>query len=39
MIVKKKILATLTAGLIALGSFGAVDAATRDEIAAFQILD
>ncbi|MBR3498868.1 MAG: haloacid dehalogenase-like hydrolase [Selenomonadaceae bacterium] len=34
---KKKILAALTAGLIALGSFGAVDAATRDEIAAIQV--
>ena len=34
---KKKILAALAAGLIALGSFGAVDAATRDEIAAIQV--
>ncbi|MBQ9498475.1 MAG: haloacid dehalogenase-like hydrolase, partial [Selenomonadaceae bacterium] len=34
---KKKILAALTAGMIALGSFGAVDAATRDEIAAIQV--
>ena len=34
---RKKILAALTAGLIALGSFTAVDAATRDEIAAIQV--
>ena len=34
---KKKILAALTAGLIALGSFGIGDAATRDEIAAIQV--
>ena len=34
---RKKFLAMLTAGLIALGSFGVVDAATRDEIAAIQV--
>ena len=34
---RKKLLATLTAGLIALGSFGISDAATRDEIAAIQV--
>ena len=34
---KKKFLAMLAAGMIALGSFGAVDAATRDEIAAIQV--
>ncbi len=34
---RKKILAALTAGLIALSSFTAVDAATRDEIAAIQV--
>ena len=34
---KKKILAALTAGLIAFGGFGFVDAATRDEIAAIQV--
>ena len=34
---KKKILAAIAAGLIAFGSFGAVDAATRDEIAAIQV--
>ena len=34
---RKKFLAALTAGLIALGSFTAVDAATRDEIAAIQV--
>ncbi len=34
---KKKILAALAAGLMALSSFGAVDAATRDEIAAIQV--
>ena len=34
---KKKIMAALTAGLIALGSFGIVDAATRDEISAIQV--
>lgn len=34
---KKKLLAALTAGLIALGSFGISDAATRDEIAAIQV--
>ena len=34
---RKKILAALTAGLIALGSFTAVDAATRSEIAAIQV--
>lgn len=34
---KKKVLAALTAGLIALGSFGMADAATRDEIAAIQV--
>lgn len=34
---KKKILAALTAGLIALGSFGVTDAATRAEIAAIQV--
>ena len=34
---KKKILAALTAGLIALGSFGIVDAATRAEISAIQV--
>ena len=33
----KKILAAVTAGLIAVGSFGVVDAATRDEIAAIQV--
>ena len=34
---KKKFLAALTAGLIALGSFGIGDAATRDEIAAIHV--
>ena len=34
---KKKILSAIAAGLIAFGSFGAVDAATRDEIAAIQV--
>ena len=34
---KKKFLAALTAGLIALGSFGISDAATRDEIAAIKV--
>ena len=34
---RKKFLAALTAGLIALGSFTAVDAATRAEIAAIQV--
>ena len=34
---KKKFLAALTAGLIALGSFGISDAATRDELAAIQV--
>ena len=34
---KKKFLAMLAAGMIAFGSFGAVDAATRDEIAAIQV--
>ena len=34
---KKKILAAITAGLIALGSFGAVNAATRAEIAAIHV--
>ncbi len=34
---RKKILAAVTAGLIALSSFGAVEAATRDEIAAIQV--
>ena len=33
----KKFLAALTAGLIALGSFGAVDAMPRDQIAAIQV--
>lgn len=34
---KKKVLAAVTAGLIALGSLGIADAATRDEIAAIQV--
>ena len=34
---KKKILAAIAAGLIALGSFGVSDAATRDEIAAIHV--
>lgn len=34
---RKKICAAITAGLIALGSFGAVKAATRDEIAAIHV--
>ena len=34
---KKKIFAALTAGLIAFGSFGIGDAATRDEIAAIHV--
>lgn len=34
---KKKILAAIAAGLIAFGSFGVVDAASRDEIAAIQV--
>ncbi len=34
---RKKILAAVTAGLIALGSFGAVNAATRDEVAAIHV--
>ena len=34
---KKKILAAITAGLIALGSFGISDAATREEIAAIHV--
>ena len=34
---RKKILAALTAGLIALGSFGAVDAMPRDQIAKIQV--
>ncbi len=34
---KKKILAAITAGLIAFGGFGAVNAASRDEIAAIQV--
>ena len=34
---RKKILAALAAGLIAFNSFGVVDAATRDEIAAIQV--
>ena len=34
---KKKLLAALTAGLIAFGSFGVVDAMPRDQIAAIQV--
>ena len=34
---RKKICAALTAGLIALGSFGAADAMSRDQIAAIQV--
>ncbi|MBR0262082.1 MAG: haloacid dehalogenase-like hydrolase [Selenomonadaceae bacterium] len=34
---RKKILAAITAGLIALGSFGAVDAMPRDQIAKIQV--
>ncbi|MBE8954539.1 MAG: haloacid dehalogenase-like hydrolase [Quinella sp. 2Q5] len=34
---RKKILAALTAGLIALTSFGTVDAATREEVAAINV--
>ena len=34
---RKKILAALTAGLIAFGTFNAVDAMPRDEIAAIQV--
>ena len=34
---RKKILAAVTAGLIALGSFGAVDAMPRDQIAKIQV--
>ncbi|MBQ7453932.1 MAG: haloacid dehalogenase-like hydrolase, partial [Selenomonadaceae bacterium] len=34
---RKKILAALTAGLIALGSFGVSDAASREEVAAIHV--
>ena len=34
---RKKILAAITAGLIAFGSFGVVDAMPRDQIAKIQV--
>ena len=35
---RKKILAVVTAGLIAVSSFGVVDAMSRDQIAAIQLI-